>query len=310
MTIEEALELFIRWGKNDYSDRTLDVYVGYIRKFSKFIGGKDISEVSLFDDLIVYAEKLRKQGSADNTVNLTMTALRQLWKFLENATGQKLPFGREVIPIKKGVRVNSHKPIEQKDFNRIVSFFDKHKKGIRDEAILKTLYSTGVRVSELIALNVSDIDLNNQTIVVITRKRKDLVKKRQVPYTLDTQEAIRFWLNIRKEIAKSPALFVNFRGGKRLTTRSIQRIVKDCCKSAGLDNIKITPHSFRHSVGMRSAEAQMYPPFLQDLLGHTSLSSSKVYYNLKNPSLIKEYHERIGDKSLSIVLNRVKAKKR
>lgn len=217
-------------------------------------------------------------------------------------------FGREAIPVKRGIRAKSHSPILEEDLRRLVGAIDNTPQGIRDYAIIMLLYATGVRVSELTALDVSDVDLNSQTIVVITRKRKDLVKRRQVPYTNETQLALVNWLSHKKRIGGNPALFLNFKDGGRLTVRSVQRIIKDYCRRSGLDNVRISPHSFRHGLGMRCAESQMYPPYLQDLLGHTNLNSSKVYYNLKNPSLIKEYHERVGDSSIAKFLTTVNEK--
>lgn len=136
MTLEEATEKFIRWGRNYYADRTLVIYVGYLAKFSVFSQNKEIKKVSLFNDVLGYAEAMRRSGVADNTINLTMIALRQLWRFLENATDEKLPFGREAIPVKRGVRAKSHLPILEEDLKRLVGVIKNTPKGVRDHAII------------------------------------------------------------------------------------------------------------------------------------------------------------------------------
>jgi len=76
-------------------------------------------------------------------------------------------------------------------------------------------------------------------------------------------------------------------------------------KAAGLDPSGVSPHSFRHSVGKRAAQSQMYPPLLQSLLGHRNPNSSQVYYNIQNEALRQEYHTKLGDMRTEKVLKAI-----
>lgn len=113
------------------------------------------------------------------------------------------------------------------------------------------------------------------------------------------------YLERRSEVTNSDVLFLNLPKYDRLTQRTIQRRLKDYLRYAKLDPAGVTPHSFRHAVGKRAAAAQMYPPHLQDLLGHRNPNSSKVYYNVTNEDLRQAYHTKIGDMQTDKLLARL-----
>src|SRR4030095_9730196 len=103
MELTRAIEYFAEWGHHKYTSRTVELYVLHLKRFVAFIGDKPIESVSLFDDVIAYARHMERAGLRDNTVNLAMIALRQLWKALyglERQLGIRLPFMADVIPVK------------------------------------------------------------------------------------------------------------------------------------------------------------------------------------------------------------------
>ncbi len=303
MKFQKCIEYFSEWGHGKYSARTLEVYVGHLKQFVAYIDNKDIEAISLFDDVITYVRKLERQGLADNTINIRMIAIRQCWKAmygLENQLGIKLPFSAEMIPVKSGVVPTSHKPISEKEFNVLITTLSEKMVidpfiKIRDITIFYFLYDTGLRVSELCDLDISDLDMERRSAKVRSRKRRDRFKHREVYWTFETHLVLSQYLQVRSQYSGKEALFINQRFHERLTTRSIQRGLKGYCKDARLVEKPITPHSFRHSVGERAAKNQMYPPLLQSLLGHKNPNSSQVYYNIHNESLRVEYHKKIGD---------------
>ena len=300
MKFSIAIEKFIRLSEGTYAPKTLEVYVLHMRKFQEFIGDKDIEEVKLFDDIIKWREILTGRQFTDGTINLAMISLRQLFKKIlsvERELDIRLPFVWTAIPQQRVILPNSYKPIEQEDHLKLIKAIGGMEsfKMARDTAILQMLYDTGVRVSELTALDVSSLDLVEQSAQVVTRKRRDKVKKRVVFWTRETAIALGTYLDMRQHAVTGVALFVNMINGRRLTPRAIQRMMKEYAETAGLDPTLFKPHGYRHGLGMRSAGAEMYPPVLSDLLGHTSVQSTKFYYNLKNPMRQKEYHDKVGD---------------
>jgi site-specific recombinase XerD len=313
MELTRAIEYFASWGHHNYSKRTLELYVGHLRKFAVFIGDKDIEVVNLFDDVISYALHLERTGHRDNTVNLSMTSIRQLWRMLANLERQlgiRLPFLGAAIPVKKLVVAKSHRPICEEDFTSLMQTITESDAQplirARDLAVFALLHDTGLRISELTSLNVSNLDLSRRSAEVVTRKRVDHFKRREVYWTLETHIALLGYLDRRQELVNSDVLLINLSDRERLTPRSIQRSLKGYLRSAGLDPSGISPHSFRHSVGKRAAQSQMYPPLLQSLLGHRNPNSSQVYYNIQNESLRHEYHAKLGDMRTEKVYEKLK----
>lgn len=301
MKFSEGVEKYIEWGQRHYSARTLEMYVDHLRRFEKFIKNKDIEEMHVIDDVIGYTRHLEKRQIADSTINLAMISLRQMWKTLvalERNLGIQLPFLWGAIPIKKGVIPKSHKPVKIEDFRELLRVANQGNTAFmvaRDTCMFRMLYDTGVRVSELTSLNVSSIQEGKQSAVVITRKRRDQAKFRQVFWTRETHKALLTYLDIRKHFTGSDALFISAKHGKRITTRWVQRTVKLYSEKAGIDPTTIRPHGFRHGWGMRAVEAEMHPAYVQAHMGHAHLASSQIYYNVRNVALEREYHKKIGD---------------
>jgi integrase/recombinase XerC len=169
--------------------------------------------------------------------------------------------------------------------------------GARDRAILETLYSTGIRVSELVALNMDDIDFLGE-IVHIRGKGK---KERIAPIGSSALQVIQHYMEFRNKRAQnndnfdSKVLFVN-KHGKRLSTRSVRRKMDKYLKMAGLDPA-ISPHTLRHSFATHMLNNGADLRSVQELLGHQSLSTTQVYTHLTTTKLKDVYenaHPRSG----------------
>ncbi len=162
--------------------------------------------------------------------------------------------------------------------------------GARDRAILETLYSTGIRVSELVALNMDDVDFLGE-IVHIRGKGK---KERISPIGSSALQVIQHYMEFRNKRAQSNSnfdsrvLFVN-KHGRRLSTRSVRRKMDKYLKMAGLDPA-ISPHTLRHSFATHMLNNGADLRSVQELLGHQSLSTTQVYTHLTTRKL-KEVYE-------------------
>jgi len=162
--------------------------------------------------------------------------------------------------------------------------------GARDRAILETLYSTGIRVSELVALNMEDIDFLGE----VVRVRGKGKKERIAPISSSALQIIQHYMEFRNKRAQSntnfdsKVLFVNKHGG-RLSTRSVRRKMDKYLKMAGLDP-EISPHTLRHSFATHMLNNGADLRSVQELLGHQSLSTTQIYTHLTT-SKIKEVYE-------------------
>ena len=157
--------------------------------------------------------------------------------------------------------------------------------GCRDRAILETLYSAGVRVSELTALNVEDVDFDDGCAIVRGKGKRE----RLVLLGDECRDALKNWLAFRETISKSTALFVN-KNGTRLTSRSVGRLLEKYLALAGLDP-RASPHTIRHSFATHLLDAGADIRSVQELLGHRSLSTTQVYTHVTTVRLKDSYQK-------------------
>lgn len=167
---------------------------------------------------------------------------------------------------------------------------------LRDTALLELLYGTGLRVSEVCALDLGDIDRGRyQTPMLLVRRGKGN-KSREVPIGGAADEAIAAYLPARAQLgASGAALFVNA-SGERLTPRSVQRMVKRWTIAGGV-HANATPHSLRHSFATHLLDEGVDLRAIQELLGHASLASTQIYTKVSLDHLMKVYdaaHPRAG----------------
>lgn len=158
--------------------------------------------------------------------------------------------------------------------------------GVRDKALLETLYSTGIRAAELAGMHIRDLDLVGGTVRVLGKRRKERIAYLG-SYSVD---AINSYLRIRGELGKPThnRLFVNARGGP-LTTRSVQRVVEKHVRIALPTRRSISPHTLRHTFATHLLNAGADLRVVQELLGHESLSSTQIYTHISIDRLKEVY---------------------
>ncbi|CDM65335.1 tyrosine recombinase XerD subunit [Pyrinomonas methylaliphatogenes] len=163
--------------------------------------------------------------------------------------------------------------------------------GKRDRAILEMLYGTGMRVSELVKLNVSDVDFRNRTVRVTGKRRR----QRIVPFGEPALHALLQYMTVRENFLRNAppaarderALFLNYQG-TRLTTRSVGRMVDKYIElCAGIHNI--SPHSLRHTFATHLLDSGADLRDIQELLGHARLSTTQIYTHVSLEKLIEVY---------------------
>ncbi len=162
--------------------------------------------------------------------------------------------------------------------------------GLRDRAILETLYSAGLRVSELVGLCDGDLDFEQGIVRVRGKGRKERI----APLGSYATRALGRWLKVRKLSAKEPAgreapVFIN-RFGSRLTVRSVGRMLEKHLQHAGLDD-RTSPHTLRHSFATHLLDRGADIRSVQELLGHKSLETTQIYTHLSTSNLRAAYEK-------------------
>lgn len=285
------------------SQGTIKMYDYYLRQFLSFLKAKEKVEkpdLSLLSDDLIRSYRLflnrklsqRSRSAIKRSTQMNfLISLRAFLRYL--MLGRELEvLSPEKIKLGKG-QDRQIKVLNEEQIERLIKEPDLQSvAGIRDRAILELLFSTGMRVSELSHLNLSDINLKSGEISVLGKGRKI-----RVVFVSETAVwALKSYLARRSTEIKP--LFIRFRGPKpkdgheslRLTTRSIESLVKKYAQKAGLA-IEPTPHTLRHTFATDLLRNGADLRSVQELLGHKNVSTTQIYTHVTNPQL-KEIHKR------------------
>ena len=291
--LTEYIERFITFLSDEkgYSRHTI---VNYRRDLLEFAdeAGREISVGSLDTRIIrnyVYSLNIRNKSSS---VARKLSALRTFFKFLEQEEViLSNPMGSISTP-----KQEQHIPVFL-SVDEVFALLDSPGKGenftARDSAILELLYSTGMRVSELVACNLASLDFGSEMVRVKGKGNRERIVpigqqaiKKLGAYFGEREELLRSRLQQGKKIDKE-AVFLNSRG-TRLTARSVERLIAEYGRKAGIDK-PVTPHVLRHSFATHLLEMGADMRSVQELLGHASLSTTQKYTHLDMVHLMKVY---------------------
>ena len=268
--------------KNDRSDLT---------QFVDFLDAElGMSKLKAVDVLAIrgFLAELHKNGVARSSVARKLAAIRTFFRYLtREGVLDKNPARLVSTP-----RLDKKLPgrLEQDEVERLVSAPDAATPlGRRDRAMLELLYATGLRVGELVSLDVSATDLQNRMVRVTGKGGKERI----VPFGELALDAIRTYLSDRLELVRrgegTDALFLNARGG-RLTSRSVRRLLDRYLRDAALRS-NLSPHSLRHAFATHLLEQGCDLRSIQELLGHQSLMTTQKYTNLSTKKLLDVYEK-------------------
>ncbi|MEN8190561.1 MAG: tyrosine recombinase XerC [Thermodesulfobacteriota bacterium] len=274
-----------------YSPHTVD---GYRRDLEGFVSTlkkkKTAAEVTIID-VRRYVVSLHGKNSAA-TVARKLSALRSFYRYMLK-TREVIESPLNGIAAPKLTRTIPVFLTVDEVFSLIEAPAENDRYQARDHAILEMLYSTGVRVAELVSRNLADLDFDEQMLRVTGKGKKE----RLVPVGRPAIDALKQWLGLRQELIASrikrgrppenEALFLNGQGG-RLTTRSVERMVKGYGERVGIAQI-VTPHALRHSFATHLLEMGADLRTVQELLGHASLSTTQRYTHLTLDYLSEVY---------------------
>lgn len=281
--MREGVECFLRYLENErgFSANTIAAYRNDLMQFAGFL--EDQRRLTTWraltdDELKSYLLYLHERGYATSTVARKTAALRSFCSFLVDQEHIRAdPTESLASPrVAKNVpRAMTKREVEQL-FNQLLS--SESSDVLRDLAMLKLLYGTGMRVSELVSLDLSDLDLENERVHCSGKQGRN----RDIPLPPDVCGTLREYIERHRArvIAGNTdeqALFLNHRG-QRLTRQGFWLILKNHAEAAGIDDI--TPHTLRHSFAAHQVLDGRDLSDVRDILGHVSISTTQVYEQL------------------------------
>lgn len=266
---------------------TVESYKRDVTQYISYLDGTGVTDISSTTKTTVlsYLLYLQKEGRASSTVSRTLASLRSYYLFMmQNGV------------VKTNPTSNLEAPHVEKKIPKILSgeevelLLEQPKncdnKGIRDKAMLELLYATGIRVSELINLDVSDVNVPMSFV-----RCKGGKKERIIPMGHQAKDALENYINnVRKYMVKDEnetALFVNC-SGARLSRQGFWKLIKYYQHIAGIET-DITPHTLRHSFAAHLLENGADLHSIQEMMGHADISSTQVYSRMMN-SKIKDVY--------------------
>ena len=268
--------------EKNYSEHTVKNYVADLNEFSGFLK----EEIDKIDYIKIrkFLGFLREKNIAKRSVARKLSSLRTFFRFLVRdgyiktspVTGISTPKLDKKLPIF----------LDEKSVLSLITAPNSETfQGVRDRALLETLYSAGIRVSELVGIDIEDVDFIGGIIKVLGKGRKE----RLTPLGDKAINSIREYVEERniKGLGNNKALFLN-KSGKRITDRSVRRIVLKYIKDTSIKE-RISPHTLRHSFATHLLNRGADLRSVQELLGHKNLSTTRIYTHVTMDRLKSVY---------------------
>ncbi|MCP4642960.1 MAG: tyrosine recombinase XerC [bacterium] len=290
--------------ERDYSEHTVRAYVRDLRQFAAFLRlgpaafddevAGDPGPLSLDDlrrarrnDIRAFLAHVQTHGGTPRTSARKLASIRSAYKFFCRVGALELNPAQEVKSPKLGRDLPD--VLSVPEVTALIEAPDRAEPaGVRDRAILETLYSGGIRASELVGLSMHDIDLSGGTMSVLGKRKKERIAH----LGKHAVDALEGYLAIRPHLGAPDHdhVFVNLRGGP-LTSRSVQRIVERYARASLPGRREVSPHTLRHTFATHMLNAGADLRVVQELLGHESLSSTQIYTHVSIDRLKQVYHD-------------------
>ena len=291
--LTEQVEDYLRYSQVErgLSNNTITAYRQDLTSFICFLQKENLTSwPTQAVDIDAFLAEQRDQKKATSSISRLITSLRKFYQWLVRQNIQKLnpmleidsPKKRRTLPV--ALTVNEvNNLLEQPD--------TKKKLGLRDRALLETLYATGIRVSELINLKFTDLHEELKLVKVFGKGSKE----RLIPIS----EVALSWIDSYKEKVRDPLIlkigkntdfvFLNSRGSS-LTRQAVWQIIKHYCKMAGIQK-NVTPHTLRHTFATHLLENGADLRVVQEILGHSDISTTQIYTNLSQKHILQVYEK-------------------
>ncbi len=287
--MESVLKNYSAYLKNikKVSKNTLDSYNRDLVKFKEYLVGKKINDFTKVSSTTVlnYLLFMQKSGTSPSTISRNLASIRAFYKYLVKTRKTKTDPTEDVPSFKAEKKLPQILTGEEVEL-LLAQPKCVDEKGYRDKAMLELLYATGIRVSELINLTLDDINLNTGYI-----KCKSSNKERIIPIYTIAQESVRDYLNkARPKIDKTKSertLFLNL-NGLPMSRQGFWKIIKHYKELAEIKK-DINPNTLRHSFATHLLENGADLKSIQEMLGHTDISTTQIYTRIVNNKLAETY---------------------
>ena len=293
INLSEQVEDYLRYSQVErgLSNNTITAYRQDLTSFIRFLQQENFTSwPTQALDIDAFLAEQRDQNKATSSISRLITSLRKFYQWLVRQNIQKLnpmleidsPKKRHTLPV--ALTINEvNKLLQQPD--------TKKKLGLRDRALLETLYATGIRVSELINLKFTDLHEELKLVKIFGKGSKE----RLIPISAVALS----WIDSYKEKVRDPLIlkigrnndfiFLNSRGGS-LTRQAVWQIIKHYCKLAGIQK-NVTPHTLRHTFATHLLENGADLRVVQEILGHSDISTTQIYTNLSQKHILQVYEK-------------------
>ena len=288
--MDKQIKLFLEFLQNDkkLSDNTLQSYRRDILQFEKFLDANDINfSKATEENMEDYLKELQKEGKKTSTASRSLATIRSFYQYLLRTKKVKEDPTVSIQSPKIEKRVPSVLTSEEVEL-----LLDQPKdvdlKGTRDKAMLEFAYATGMKVTEIIDLNIDDVNFDENTVLCSNGK-----KARIIPLGTLAEKALKEYVEDARPIMvkdeTNKALFVNV-NGDRLTRQGFWKIVKYYKEQAHITK-DITPHVLRHSFATHLLQNGADLKAIQMMLGHSDISSTQVYMQFQDEGIKNVYRK-------------------
>jgi integrase/recombinase XerD len=293
--MKQAVEQFLNYTtvERGLSPNTIAAYRNDLTQFVDFLQSRDSSLQGNgswkridTEALTAFVLDLHERGYSDKTKTRKVASTKALFGFLlEEGVIDKNPMEDFASP---GVGESLPETLSVEEVEALLSAGEADTPmSLRDRAIIEIMYATGVRVSELVSLDIDDVDLDENFVRCMGKGSKERI----IPVHDEAVEAVRVYLQDGRESLAGPAagraLFVSRKGG-RLTRQALWLILKGRAQAAGIER-KITPHTLRHSFATHLLIGGAQLRHVQELLGHASITTTQVYTHLTSEHVRAQY---------------------
>lgn len=284
---QELIHRYLRYLHDErrYSTATIESYQRDILQFKEFINAINVTDCCEVDSLHVrnFAGSRRRRGVSARSLHRSLSAIRGFYNFLQR---EQFIENNPVADV-SAPRMQKKLPdlLDVDEINRLLTEGPQNPLRLRDHAIMELMYSSGLRLAELVNLNIGAIDLSQGQVHVLGKGNKS----RYLPIGAAACKVLRRWLDARPNIAAENelAVFVNNRG-KRLSPRAVQQRLAQLAREQGLDK-HVHPHMLRHSFASHLLESSGDLRAVQEMLGHADISTTQIYTHLDFQHLAQVY---------------------
>lgn len=277
MTLASAIARFLQHlsAERNLAPSTVAAYGYDLERFAAWLaengGPRALRQIEALD-LKVYLAMLKDEhGLKPTSLSRVVSSLRVFFKWAEEQEYRVPDPARGLRTPRKGRKLPVY--LTPGESRRVLKYFDlESPNGARDYAVVTLLVMCGLRLAELVGLDLQDVDRHSGTLKVLGKGRKE----RLAPLNATAAAALDRWLAIRPPCPHSPAVFLSSKGDERISRRTVQYVVKKLAKALGLDP-RLSPHKLRHTFATTLYGEDVDLRDIQELLGHSNIASTSIY---------------------------------